>query len=98
MTEITRLVALAFDLVDGALAVGEAVDCASPAVALQTGRGSGNSWGTPAPLHSAAPAISRGEYSTSGTCCAGLGRCRMSTKQKTMANECRIAAMIFGLP
>jgi hypothetical protein len=39
MTEITRFVALAFDLVDGALAAGEAVDCASPAVAIQTAQG-----------------------------------------------------------
>jgi hypothetical protein len=39
MTEITRFVALAFDLIDGALAAGEAVDCASPAVAIQTAQG-----------------------------------------------------------
>jgi hypothetical protein len=39
MTEITRFVALAFDLIDGTLAVGEAVDCASPVVAIQTARG-----------------------------------------------------------
>jgi hypothetical protein len=39
MTEITRFVALAFDLVDGALAAGEPVDCASPAVAIQTAQG-----------------------------------------------------------
>jgi hypothetical protein len=39
MTEITHFVALAFDLIDGVLAAGEAVDCASPAVAIQTAQG-----------------------------------------------------------
>src|SRR5712672_2138344 len=39
MTEITHFVALAFDLVDGGLVAGEAVDCASPAVAIQTALG-----------------------------------------------------------
>jgi len=39
MTEITHFVALAFDLVDGGLVAGEAVDCASPAVAIQTAQG-----------------------------------------------------------
>src|SRR5258708_11989436 len=39
MTEITHFVALAFDLIDGGLVAGEAVDCASPAVAIQTAQG-----------------------------------------------------------
>jgi hypothetical protein len=39
MAEITRFVALAFDLIDGDLAAGEAVDCANPAVAIQTAQG-----------------------------------------------------------
>jgi len=39
MTEITHFVALAFDLIDGGLVTGEAVDCASPAVAIQTAQG-----------------------------------------------------------
>jgi hypothetical protein len=39
VTEITRFVALAFDFVDGGFAAGEAVDCASPAVAIQTAQG-----------------------------------------------------------
>jgi hypothetical protein len=40
MTEITRFVALAFDLIDGSLIVaGEPVDCATPAAAIQTARG-----------------------------------------------------------
>jgi hypothetical protein len=39
MAEITHFVALAFDLIDGALAAGEAVDCASPAAAIQTAQG-----------------------------------------------------------
>jgi hypothetical protein len=39
MTEITHFVALAFDLVDGGLVAGETVDCASPAVAIQTAQG-----------------------------------------------------------
>ena len=39
MTEITAFVALAFDLVDGGLVPGEAVDCASPGLAIQTALG-----------------------------------------------------------
>jgi hypothetical protein len=39
MTEITRFVALAFDLIDGSLVPGEAVDCANPALAIQTAQG-----------------------------------------------------------
>ncbi|HMH96787.1 MAG TPA: hypothetical protein VK577_09450, partial [Bradyrhizobium sp.] len=39
MAEITHFVALAFDLSDGGLVAGEAVDCASPAVAIQTAQG-----------------------------------------------------------
>ena len=39
MAEITHFVALAFDLIDGGLVAGEAVDCASPAVAIQTAQG-----------------------------------------------------------
>ena len=39
MTEITGFVALAFDLIDGRLVSGEAVDCVSPALAIQTAQG-----------------------------------------------------------
>lgn len=39
MAEITRFVALAFDLIDGGLVPGESVDCASPALAIQTAQG-----------------------------------------------------------
>jgi hypothetical protein len=39
MTEITRFVALAFDLTDGSLMAGEPVDCATPVAAIQTARG-----------------------------------------------------------
>jgi hypothetical protein len=39
MAEITHFVALAFDLIDGGLVAGEAVGCASPAVAIQTAQG-----------------------------------------------------------
>jgi hypothetical protein len=39
MTEITHFVALAFDLIDERFVEGEAVDCASPAVAIQTAQG-----------------------------------------------------------
>ena len=39
MAEITHFVALAFDLSDGGLVAGEAVDCASPAAAIQTAQG-----------------------------------------------------------
>jgi len=39
MTEITRFQALAFDIVDGRFADSELVDCASPALAIQTAQG-----------------------------------------------------------
>jgi len=39
MIEITHFVALPFDLVGGGLVAGEAVDCASPAGAIQTAQG-----------------------------------------------------------
>jgi hypothetical protein len=39
MTEITHFVALAFDLIDERFVEGEAVDCASPTVAIQTAQG-----------------------------------------------------------
>jgi|ERR1700737_1954403 len=39
MTEITRFMALAFDLVDGCLADGELIDCESPVRAIQTAQG-----------------------------------------------------------
>src|SRR6267378_7218351 len=96
MTEITHFVALAFDLVDGGLVAGEAVDCASPAVAIQTAQGQWKILG-----HAGAVAFSRTSdferpNSTTGTCCAGLDRCRTSTQKKTMTHECRIAVVIFG--
>ncbi|SDS53388.1 hypothetical protein [Bradyrhizobium canariense] len=39
MTEITHFVALPFDLIDGSLVAGNPVDCADPAVAIQTAQG-----------------------------------------------------------
>jgi hypothetical protein len=39
MTEITRFVALAFDLIDGHLAAVDPIVCASPALAVQTALG-----------------------------------------------------------
>ena len=39
MAEITHFVALAFDLIDGEIVPGEAVDCSSPALAIQTAQG-----------------------------------------------------------
>ena len=39
MAEITHFIALAFDLIDGRLVPGEAVDCASPALAILTAQG-----------------------------------------------------------
>ena len=39
MTEITRFVALAFDLIDGGLVATEPVVCANPAAAIQTAQG-----------------------------------------------------------
>ena len=54
MTEITRFVALAFDLIDGNLVADEPVDCANPAAAIQTARGKWQLFG-----HSGAVAFSR---------------------------------------
>jgi hypothetical protein len=54
MTEITRFQAVAFDLVDGRLADSEVVDCASPALAIQTAKGQWKVLG-----HAGAVAISR---------------------------------------
>jgi hypothetical protein len=39
MVEITSFVALPFDFVDGGLAPGEPIDCASPAAAVQRAKG-----------------------------------------------------------
>jgi hypothetical protein len=39
MTEITRFVALAFDFIDGGLVAGEPVNCATPAIAVETAQG-----------------------------------------------------------
>ena len=39
MTEFTRFVALAFDLIDGRLVAGEPVDCPTPAAAIQNAQG-----------------------------------------------------------
>ena len=39
MAEITYFVALPFDLIDGSLVAGNPVDCADPAVAIQTAQG-----------------------------------------------------------
>jgi hypothetical protein len=54
MTEITGFVALAFDLIDGVLVPGEAVDCGSPALAIQTAQGQWKLFG-----HTGAVAFSR---------------------------------------
>ena len=54
MVEITRFVALAFDLIDGRLVPGEPVDCASPALAIQTAQGQWKLFG-----HAGAVAFSR---------------------------------------
>ena len=54
MTEITRFQAVAFDLVDGRLADSEVIDCASPALAIQTAKGQWKVFG-----HAGAVAISR---------------------------------------
>jgi hypothetical protein len=54
MTEITRFVALAFDLIDGSLVAGAPVDCATPADAIQIARGEWQTFG-----HSGAVAFSR---------------------------------------
>lgn len=54
MVEITHFVALAFDLIDGVLVPGKAVDCASPALAIQTAQGEWKLFG-----HAGAVAFSR---------------------------------------
>ncbi len=54
MAEITHFIALAFDLVDGGLVPGESVDCASPALAIQTAQGQWKLFG-----HAGAIAFSR---------------------------------------
>ena len=54
MAEITHFVALAFDLIDGELVPDEAVDCASPALAIQTAQGQWKLFG-----HAGAVAFSR---------------------------------------
>ena len=54
MAEITQFVALAFDLIDGGLVPGEAVDCANPALAIQTAQGQWKLFG-----HAGAVAFSR---------------------------------------
>src|SRR3981081_1544271 len=54
MAEITCFQALAFDLVDGGLVGGELVDCASPALAIQTAQGQWKVFG-----HAGAVAFSR---------------------------------------
>jgi hypothetical protein len=54
MAEITHFVALAFDFVDGVLVAGEGVDCANPAVAIQTAQGQWKLFG-----HAGAVAFSR---------------------------------------
>jgi hypothetical protein len=54
MTEITHFVALAFDHIDGSLVPGEPVDCATPALAIQTAQGQWKLFG-----HAGAVAFSR---------------------------------------
>ena len=54
MAEIICFQALAFDLVDGGLVGGELVDCASPALAIQTAQGQWKVFG-----HAGAVAFSR---------------------------------------
>ncbi len=39
MTELTRFVALAFDLIDGHLVAGDPLDCKNPSDAIQAARG-----------------------------------------------------------
>jgi hypothetical protein len=77
MTEITRFQAVAFDLVDGRLADSEVVDCASPALAIQTAKGQWKCSGTPVPLRSAAPAILKQENLAKNTYCAATVKYRM---------------------
>ena len=54
MTEITRFVALAFDLIDGDFIAGEPFDCATPVAAIQTAQGQWKMFG-----HAGAVAFSR---------------------------------------
>jgi hypothetical protein len=54
VTEIIRFQALAFDLVDGRLVEGPRVDCAGPALAIQTAQGQWKVFG-----HAGAVAFSR---------------------------------------
>jgi cytochrome c2 len=61
------------------------------------GAGSGRCSVMSAQLRSAVPVISKRENSIAGTCWAGLGRYPMSTWEKMMTNELRIAAMVLGL-
>jgi hypothetical protein len=92
MTEITRFVALAFDLVDGDFAAVDPIVCASPALAVQTALGQWKFLG-----HAGAVAFSRTATSTQGNTiagmyCAGLGRCPTNTSANMMANEFRTGA------
>ena len=57
MTGIIGFHALAFDLVDGRLVEGSLIDCASPAVAIQTAQGQWKVFG-----HVGAVAFSRTSY------------------------------------
>jgi hypothetical protein len=54
MAEITHFAALAFDLIEGGLVAGEPVNCAGPAVAIQTAQGQWKVFG-----HAGAVAFSR---------------------------------------
>jgi hypothetical protein len=57
MTGIVGFQALAFDLVDGRLVEGQLVDCASPALAIQTAQGQWKVFG-----HAGAVAFSRASH------------------------------------
>jgi hypothetical protein len=57
MTGVVRFQALAFDFVDGDLAEGPPVECASPALAIQTAQGLWKVFG-----HAGAVAISRTSF------------------------------------
>jgi hypothetical protein len=54
MTEITRFLVLAFDLIDDGFVDGELVDCGTPALAIQTAQGQWKVFG-----HTGAVAFSR---------------------------------------
>jgi hypothetical protein len=54
MAEITRFIALAFDLNDDGFVPAESVDCASPSLAIQTAQGQWKLFG-----HAGAVAFSR---------------------------------------